>query len=119
MPSATTRGYEYAQPGDAIGDYPATSQDLAETIEAQLKRIESGQGTTTSFASGGGQDVAVTFGTAFTAAPKVIACIAANRNDPNLMYLTVKTVTTTGFTVRVHNATGATIAIPFNWIAQG
>lgn len=119
MPSATTRGYEYAQPGDPIGDYPATSQALAETVEAQLKRIESGTVTSASIASGAGADVAITFAAAFTAAPKVIACNATNRNDPQLMAVTVKSVTTTGAVVRVHNTTGATITISVNWIAQG
>lgn len=119
MPSATSRGYEYPVNGDPVGDGAGTVQALAETIDSQLKRLESGTVTSGSLTTGTGADVAITFGTAFAAAPKVIACVATNRNDPNAMSVTVKTVTTTGATLRVHNTTGVTITISVNWIAQG
>lgn len=119
MPSATTRGYEYPVAGDPIGDGAAKIQELAETIDDQLKRIESGTVTSASIASGTSADVAITFGAAFGAAPKVIASNATNRNDPHLMAITVKTVTTTGAVVRVRNDTGSAVAITVAWIAQG
>lgn len=118
MPSQTSRGYEYPVSADDIGDLPGTVQDLAETIEAQLKRIESGTGASGSLTTGNGADVSITFAAAFAAAPKVTVTTVLNGTLPGATCW-VKSRSTTGAVIRVHNATGATTAVGFDWHAQG
>lgn len=118
MPSATIRGYEYPVAGDPLGDGAAKVQELAETIEAQLQTIQSGVATSASIANNAGGDITVTFPTAFVGTPNVIAIPLWNSNQQGLE-VWVKTRTTTGAVIRVHNTTGSATAVGIMWIAQG
>lgn len=119
MPSATARGYEYPVAGDDVGDLPAKVQDLAETVDAQLKRQESGVATTASTASGTAIDVTITFGAAFAAAPVVLATHIFNASDPALFSVIVKSRSTTGCVLRVKQTSGSSVVMNLAWLAIG
>lgn len=91
---------------------------IRDNLSALNAKTQFGSATSASVANGAGADISVTFPVAFAATPTVVACNGTNRNDPQLMAITVKSVTTTGFTARVHNTTGGSITISINWIAS-
>lgn len=119
MASQTTRGYEYPTAGDDIGDLPAKVQELAETVDGQLKRQESGVATSASLGAGVGGDITIAFGAAFAAAPVCLAVAVVNGSDSSLFPVMIKTRSTTGMVIRVKNGSGSSVAIPVCWLAIG
>lgn len=119
MASATGRGYEYPTSGDDVGDLPAKVQELAESVDAQLKRTESGTAVTASTASGTAIDVTITFAAAFAAAPVCLALHFFNASDPAIFSVSLKSRSTTGCVFRVKQTSGGAIAMSLMWLAIG
>lgn len=80
------------------------------------EREEHGTATWTGGASATGS-IAITFGTAFQAAPTVLVTPQSGNDD---IIFGIGSVTTTGFTIYWRNETGTThTEMPFSWLAKG
>lgn len=118
MPT-TAHGYEYPAGGDAITTYPAAAQATAQKLEDLVKHIQSGSQISGTLAAGAGADITVTFPTPFVTVPHVVATVGPQNVTVEGRRVWVRSATTTQAVFRVHNGTGSSTTVAFNWMAQG
>lgn len=111
--ATTPRGIPYVEPTDPPLDYPVTSQQLAELLDARLPR--SGQVVVPITTANTDTDVSVTFAVPYpTGQPPVV--VATPLAGTNIHTWTVATVSETGFTLRAKRASGGAV-VTYMWLA--
>jgi hypothetical protein len=127
MPASTPQGVPYVLPGDAIADYPVTSLDLAQWLDAFRERVPG------AIASGGvaatipinatvSPGVAVTYPVGRFAGPALPLPVVSANVGASGAWATVGAVSLTGFTAYLQaraTITGAVFTREIYWIAQG
>lgn len=113
MTAYTDRGVPYVSSGEPAGDYPTTSQELADYIDARMPR--SGLVVVPITAANTDTDVSVTFAVPYPTG-EIPVVVATPNAATNLHTWTVPTVTETGFTLRAKRSTG-TAAVGYMWLA--
>jgi hypothetical protein len=136
MPNTTNRGYFYPS-GTEAPNGPYALQTLADAVDADVEDIDTrltdltvamptavqaGSGTIAIGAGVPSATLAVTFPTAFSAAPVVVANLTANvAGRASLLKLYPISITATGFTAKMqtsdNNDVGTSYTLGFNWVA--
>lgn len=112
----TTRGYRYPDGTAKIGEFDLHVKDLADDIEAKVKRIESGSVSISIAAVNTVYSQAVTFATPFPAVPNL--AFSYQTATPHQVFASFSNLTVNGFTIYVLRTVG-TFQIPVHWIARG
>ena len=76
--------------------------------------IQAGTTASTSVAAGSSEAIAITFSPAFSSAPIVIATVQTTYGG---FYASVGSITTSGASIRLNNASGSTRSVPVGWVA--
>jgi hypothetical protein len=116
MPTTPTLALPYPAPGDAP-DVPYRMQLLAEAVEAASPvKVRTGANVAVgAVAAGASTTVTVTFTTAFTGTPIIIAQTSSTR-----LGVATTAKSNTGFTLTLSNWTaGASVAGTLDWVALG
>ena len=116
-------GADYFPVIDAADGYQISAPELSKYVFDNIlsSKIQSGfLSSAVSVAGGSYSDVSVTFATAFTSPPKVVVTLngAGNNTYRANCNITISTITATGFTARIYNASEATIGFTGSWIAM-
>lgn len=98
-----------------------TDSGTASAITAEKLGIQSGHETGVSVAAGSYKDIVVTFATPYANAPNVVASFQSVSTASNFGHctLSVHTISTTGFSIRIFNADTSNRAPDIQWIAVG
>lgn len=121
--AAGVGGADYFLGIDAADGYQISGSELAKYIFETIlpTYIQSGSiSPAVSIAGGSYSDVTFTFSRAFSAAPKVVMTLNGSGNNVyrGLCNVTIASITATGFTARIYNASEATISFSGSWIAM-
>jgi hypothetical protein len=124
MPDTTPGGYPYALPADPLVNWPATSQSLAEKLEALKPTGGATAGLKIAAGTASGGDATVTFPPGlFTAPPAVVVVPSGGAGAPPVdLTAGVGNITAQGFQVAIRVAFGANQGNSFvdcAWIAVG
>jgi hypothetical protein len=124
MPGTTAKGFPYAQPADPLVQWPATSQSLAEKIDADtvtkgyvdaLPLVQAGRA-----AANAADGVTVTFPVAYKTAPTVLVSHASAQSMGTAHQLFAETVTPTTVKIVALKSDGsALVAVDVVWVAVG
>lgn len=99
----------------------STTTSAFQVLGANARPEHGSVGESTTVASGGYADVGVTFSHAYASAPSVIVGLLSTdvTGGAGSASVAVKSVTTTGFTARLFNASSSSLTLGFHWIALG
>lgn len=112
----TAHGYPYPDGTAKVGEFDLHVKALAEKVEANVKRIESGSELVTVTAANTVMTKAVLFAQPFDSPPNVV--IAPSTSAPQQVLVSTSDTTVNGFNIRLVRTTGTTNT-GVRWIAHG